>query len=109
MSEEIRGPLCSRPDCLELAWWEVAGPIPVLLCEEHTDERVAQNMDERWEQFGAGAYVMYLLDVLEDVRQLHRDNNPVAEEVAAHVGAFLEDELERAQLAYQLETRGPGD
>jgi hypothetical protein len=109
MSEEIRAPLCSRPDCTEVAEWEVAGPVPVLLCEQHADERFAQNMDERWEQFGPERYVTYVAEVLDGVWQLEHGNNPVAEEVGARVAAFLEDELGRARLAARLAAGLPPD
>ena len=102
MSEEIRAPECSRPECTEPAEWEVAGPIPVLLCEQHTEERHAEDLDERWEQFGPEAYVTYLEDARDDVWGLYRGQNPVAEEVGARVAAFLEDELGRARLAAGL-------
>ena len=102
MSEEIRAPECSRPDCTEPAEWEVAGPIPVLLCEQHTEERSAEDLPERWEQFGSEAYVAHLEDVLDDMWGLFRGRNPVAEEVGARVAAFLEAELGRARLAARM-------
>jgi hypothetical protein len=107
MGVQLRRPLPPPRRRVEVAEWEVAecevaGPIPVLLCEAHTDKRSAQNMDERWEQFGAEACVKYLEDVLGDVHEIYRGENPVAEEVGARVGRFLEDELERARLAARL-------
>jgi hypothetical protein len=102
VSEEIRALLCSRPDCTEAAEWEVAGPTPVLLCEQHADERHAEDLDERWVQFGPEAYVTYLEAALADVWLLYRGDNPVEEEVGAEVATFLEAELERARLAVEL-------
>ena len=65
----------------------------MLLCGQHTEERHAEDLDERWEQFGPEAYVTYLEDARDDVWGdvwgLYRGQNPVAEEVGARVAAFL--------------------
>ena len=60
MAEEIRRISCldSRirdNPCMEPATWEVLGPMPAYYCEEHIEDLIADDMNERWEQWGAVA------------------------------------------------------
>ena len=109
MAEEIRRISCldSRirdNPCMEPATWEVAGPIMTYLCDEHLEDRIAEDMTERWEQWGAAEYLSMLHEAIKIHYKLSGHNNGVLKEAGEEVMYHLEQELERARQAYQDET-----
>jgi hypothetical protein len=62
--EEIRPLRCSHArasdePCENPATHEVVGPFPELYCFDHALERVAQIINERWDQFGLERYIVW--------------------------------------------------
>ncbi len=109
MAEEIRRISClgSRVrgnPCMEPATWEVVGPMMTYLCDEHLEERIAEDHSERWEQWGAVEYLSMLHEAIEIHYNLSDRDNGVLNEVNHDVMYYLEQELYRARQAYVIET-----
>jgi hypothetical protein len=88
--------------CEENAVHEVAGPTLVLLCRDHALERIAEDMDERWDQFGAEKYAQYCREAAEALQGCAGSlgPNPVLVEIVENVTSHLErHELGRARDA----------
>ena len=108
MAEEIRRISCldsriTDNPCMEPATWEVVGPMMTYYCDEHIEDRIAEDFTERWEQQGAVKYLHDLHDAIETFYKLSGQGN-VTGEVAEDALYYLEQELERARQAYQEET-----
>jgi hypothetical protein len=104
--EELRRIRChhgraSDEPCMQPAIYEVLGLYPEVLCEEHARERVAENLNERWEQFGRRRYASWCEDAFEEIYQFgNQSENLVTGEVLEEAYNYLMMyELPRARRA----------
>lgn len=99
MPEQLRLLRCMVWACEEPPVYEVLGPVPDFLCERHAEERLEEDMRERWVQLGEETYlkqVMEIVDTLEDLA----DRSPTFREVCDAAMCYAWPELQRARRAY---------